>query len=436
MVRGPERDSRLLFEVRKQILDLDDNEVPSCCDQHAFKLCSKLSSMLLPQCAANAQTGPLTPSQSPNPKVFQALIAQQLKQLAPDSVLPMLKSIEKRLIVPQDAQPQHQQQQQIVHQNNNNQHHYHNHHQHQHHQQQQQLSQQLQQHQQQPPAAQQEPLATRSIEQRLITAPPGLGGSRSLSETGLDNQHLDYDEFRLKAVKAMMAKPSADKPRMPTPLWAGQGFSRSMSESTINHNIWDQGSSSSINSRASGSGASGSGGSVSGGGGGGGGGRGSLLYRGPLFTQSNMLDEVTRRESQPDTSWLNARLLVNATQSTNNQTNNNNQTSTSGNSRSNDELSSYLNLTEFLSRIGLVQYFGLFSQHDIDLGTLFNLTENDLADLGLPFLHRRKLIIAISEIKNLIGLNRIDQSTFEAAPGAERNRRNKSDSIVDQIDWM
>lgn len=34
MVRGPERESRTLFEVRRRILDLDHSEVPFCCDRH------------------------------------------------------------------------------------------------------------------------------------------------------------------------------------------------------------------------------------------------------------------------------------------------------------------------------------------------------------------------------------------------------------------
>jgi hypothetical protein len=34
MVRGTEKESRLLFEVRRRILGLDETEVPFCCDQH------------------------------------------------------------------------------------------------------------------------------------------------------------------------------------------------------------------------------------------------------------------------------------------------------------------------------------------------------------------------------------------------------------------
>ena len=35
LVRGPERESRILFEVRRQILNLDQSEVPFCCGTHS-----------------------------------------------------------------------------------------------------------------------------------------------------------------------------------------------------------------------------------------------------------------------------------------------------------------------------------------------------------------------------------------------------------------
>ncbi|XP_022245905.1 protein bicaudal C homolog 1-B-like isoform X2 [Limulus polyphemus] len=37
-VRGAERDSRALFEVRRQLLGLDRSDVPLCCEKHAFSL--------------------------------------------------------------------------------------------------------------------------------------------------------------------------------------------------------------------------------------------------------------------------------------------------------------------------------------------------------------------------------------------------------------
>lgn len=52
-VRGAERDSRSLFEVRRQILELDENEVPACCNKHTFMIMAKLFSTILPQNSLN-----------------------------------------------------------------------------------------------------------------------------------------------------------------------------------------------------------------------------------------------------------------------------------------------------------------------------------------------------------------------------------------------
>lgn len=97
----------------------------------------------------------------------------------------------------------------------------------------------------------------------------------------------------------------------------------------------------------------------------------------------------------------------------------------------NQKISSCLKLAMFLGRIALVQYLGLFTQHNIDLETLFTLTEADFAELGIPYVHRRKLAIAIAEVKSSIQNERVAalsslSSTFDAAPGAERSKRQKA----------
>lgn len=102
------------------------------------------------------------------------------------------------------------------------------------------------------------------------------------------------------------------------------------------------------------------------------------------------------------------------------------------NLNNNHKISSCLRLAVFLGRIGLVQYLGLFTQHDIDLEMLVGLTEADFTELGLPYFHRRKLAIAISEVKSTIQNERVAaftsslSSTFDAAPGAERSKRQKA----------
>lgn len=114
-----------------------------------------------------------------------------------------------------------------------------------------------------------------------------------------------------------------------------------------------------------------------------------------------------------------------------NSSNNNNSSNNSGTSvNNNQKISSCLRLAVFLGRIGLVQYLGLFTQHDIDLEMLFTLTEKDFADLGLPYVHRRKLVMAVAEVKSSIQNERTAlaslTSTFDAAPGAERSKRQRA----------
>ena len=49
----------------------------------------------------------------------------------------------------------------------------------------------------------------------------------------------------------------------------------------------------------------------------------------------------------------------------------------------------------WLARAGLHQYAALFSDNEIDLEVLPDLTEEDLEKLGIPLGHRKKLLRAI-----------------------------------------
>lgn len=135
---------------------------------------------------------------------------------------------------------------------------------------------------------------------------------------------------------------------------------------------------------------------------------------------------------------INASAGVNSSHSSqvNNSNNNNsassNSTAESSSLSNNAKISSCLRLAMFLGRIGLVKHLGLFTQHNIDLETLFTLNENDFAELGLSYVHRRKLAIAIAEVKSNLQNERINSgltnlaNTFDAAPGAERSKRQKA----------
>lgn len=180
-----------------------------------------------------------------------------------------------------------------------------------------------------------------------------------------DQQQQQNAELQMKAIRAIL-EPNLQKARQPTPYWAGLGFSKSVSEPMIKEK----------------------------------------LSVGPLFS-SNLVDE--RRTSDANDNALHG--LTSSLQSL--QLN------------GQQKVSSCLKLAVFLGRIGLVQYLSLFTSRNIDLEMLFSLSEADYAELGLPYVHRRKLAIAIAEFKSLILNDQRGSSTFDAAPGAERSRRYK-----------
>lgn len=214
-----------------------------------------------------------------------------------------------------------------------------------------------------------------------------VNNKQPLQATNMSS-NLTTPELQMKAIRAIL-EPNFEKAR-PTPYWAGLGFSKSVSEPMIKEKI----------------------------------------PVGPLFS-SNLVEE--RRISHD---------LVNNLQSLSiDPTKSGNKISTDINNNTNGKISSCLRLAMFLGRLNLVQHLGLFTQHNIDLEMLFGLTENDLADLGLPYVHRRKLAIAISEVKSSLQNERNNNNnnnnnnisalanfsnTFDAAPGAERSKRQKA----------
>jgi len=67
-----------------------------------------------------------------------------------------------------------------------------------------------------------------------------------------------------------------------------------------------------------------------------------------------------------------------------------------------------LDIGEWLEDLGLGQYRALFSDQAIDSDVLPDLTDDDLAHLGMPLGHRKKLLKAINGI---LGRETADQRT-------------------------
>ena len=55
-------------------------------------------------------------------------------------------------------------------------------------------------------------------------------------------------------------------------------------------------------------------------------------------------------------------------------------------------------VAEWLASLGLSEYAQRFAENHVDASVLPDLTDQDLADLGVPLGHRRKMLRAIAEL--------------------------------------
>lgn len=86
--------------------------------------------------------------------------------------------------------------------------------------------------------------------------------------------------------------------------------------------------------------------------------------------------------------------------------------------------SKQVDISEILISFGLSKYVDLFQSVDIDFNSFLNLNDADLEELGISFFGRRKISSAIAELKRALQDHEMLNNHFEAAPGAERKRKN------------
>jgi SAM domain (Sterile alpha motif)/Adenylate and Guanylate cyclase catalytic domain len=55
-------------------------------------------------------------------------------------------------------------------------------------------------------------------------------------------------------------------------------------------------------------------------------------------------------------------------------------------------------ITDWLTKLGLPEYAGAFSENGIDVSVLPHLTDQDLKDIGVLLGHRRKMLAAIAQL--------------------------------------
>ncbi|XP_074595642.1 protein bicaudal C isoform X2 [Brevipalpus obovatus] len=84
--------------------------------------------------------------------------------------------------------------------------------------------------------------------------------------------------------------------------------------------------------------------------------------------------------------------------------------------------SKHVDISEILISFGLSKYVDLFQGVDIDFNSFLNLNDADLEELGISFFGRRKISSAIAELKRALQDHEMPNNHFEAAPGAERKQ--------------
>src|ERR1035438_5498694 len=76
-----------------------------------------------------------------------------------------------------------------------------------------------------------------------------------------------------------------------------------------------------------------------------------------------------------------------------------------------------ISIEEWLRKLDLERYAGIFLENEVDFATLEVLTDNDLKELGLPFGPRKRLLSAI------VDLNRPQQPAIEPSAGISIGER-------------
>jgi len=86
-------------------------------------------------------------------------------------------------------------------------------------------------------------------------------------------------------------------------------------------------------------------------------------------------------------------------------------------------------VSQWLEQLGLSQYVGLFTENEVDVDVLPDLTEQDLKDLGIPLGHRKKLLKAIAVF---VASSAVDRRPVPAAR-ADAERRQLTVMFCDLV---
>lgn len=482
-VRGSERDSRSLFEVRRQILELDESEVPACCNKHTFMMMAKLFSSILPQCGLNQgnfvalrnnfpqrglpSTSPLVnpvncvnwagsqgnldavlaasnQMKAPDTGFLQLLMASQMPNLTSPQISNqfanlngsdlfgsrdlsgyVFRHLRKNNFLTRGSLFRNKEYASESRENSY-----------------QQYSQVNTPYGSQYGPGSGSPhvespesrVSTTSAPSPLDLSPPPTRSLSSLfsnmdcnnEKTQLfgwsDDKKSDYDEKRYLAAKVIRdSKTKSSEPRTPTPFWAGLGFSKSMPHEVLKARLESCRALAPVEEVPSEFNDSASVWDAS----------SSNQY--PTGKVSQSTGRFLRKQQSLDIPSIpSSYSLTPSLSSSSSLFSNHSDTSSSSsfNPLPGSKSSSFdygsptknVDLVEILFGIGLAKYVDYFQSVDIDFNTFLNLNDADLEELGIPYFGRRKISCAIADLKR--ALRDHDQLYhFEAAPGAERKQR-------------
>ncbi|XP_076459489.1 protein bicaudal C homolog 1-B-like isoform X2 [Babylonia areolata] len=203
---------------------------------------------------------------------------------------------------------------------------------------------------------------------------------------------FDYEQKKLLAMKAMQKHPEGES-RIPTDIWSGMGFSKSMPESAIRDRLGQLGIS-----------------------------HARFDDQGPLQTHSEFAEappDPPHPESDSDIDrdpWKDSKTATDPylnkapgeypslrrkyDYGMNHQSLTQQQQQQRGAQQMmTDNSGGKVDLAELFSKLGLGKYTDLFQQQEIDLATFLTMTDQDLKELGITtFGARRKMLLAIADL--------------------------------------
>ncbi|KAK3759560.1 hypothetical protein RRG08_009746 [Elysia crispata] len=192
---------------------------------------------------------------------------------------------------------------------------------------------------------------------------------------------FDYEQKKLLAMKAMQKKPEGES-RIPTDIWAGMGFSKSMPESAIRDKLGQMGISARVTDNSLESGYEPNRPEI------------DLSIDQDLWAEDGRPERtVTRPLNKAPGEYPSPRKKVQYGLS------HSNHVDSASLPPNKSVWSAKTGLAELFSALGLSKYTDLFTQQEIDLSTFLTLSDHDLRELGIStFGARRKMLLAIADL--------------------------------------